>query len=311
MRTTTHGQPIEVAQVVTRCIAGAGGVALRGALHLDPERYRVTFVTGEGGPLTDRARDAGMRVLLEPSLVPEISPRDDRQALRRMTRLFHEQGFDVVHTHSAKAGVLGRMAAYRARVPVVVHTYHGFPFHAFQSPARRAAYVAVERALAPLTDVTLAIGTGVATEALRRGLARPGSLRTIAPVVEGDSGVRSEATRAAARHLLDLPADGPVVGTVGRVDFQKAPEHLIAAARRLRTTTPSSSGWGAGRCWTRWRPSPTPRDSATGSASSGSATTSPRCSRPSTSSRWRAATRGCRAPSSRRCGAGSRWSRRP
>ena len=79
VRTTAHGQPIEVAQVVTRCIAGAGGVALRGALHLDPERYRVTFVTGEGGPLTDRARDAGMRVLLEPSLVPEISPRDDRR----------------------------------------------------------------------------------------------------------------------------------------------------------------------------------------------------------------------------------------
>ena len=126
------------------------------------------------------------------------------------------------------------MAAHRARVPAVVHTYHGFPFHAFQSPARRAAYVAVERALAPLTDVTLAIGTGVATEALRRGLARPGSLRTIAPVVDATPVLRTELTRATARHLLDLPDHVPVIGTVGRVDFQKAPEHLIAAARRLR-----------------------------------------------------------------------------
>ena len=54
-----------------------------------------------------------------------------------------------------------------------MHTYHGFPFHAFQSPVRRAAYVALERRLAGVTDVVLAIGTGVATEALRRGLARP------------------------------------------------------------------------------------------------------------------------------------------
>jgi hypothetical protein len=55
---------VEVAQIVTRFIAGAGGVALRGALHLDPDRYRVTIVTGEGGPLADRAREEGMCVLL-------------------------------------------------------------------------------------------------------------------------------------------------------------------------------------------------------------------------------------------------------
>lgn len=230
----TNGQRIEVAQVVTRCIAGAGGVALRGALHLDPDRYRITFVTGQGGPLTDRAEEAGMRVILEPALVPEISPRQDQLALRRLTRLMCDEGFDVVHTHSAKAGVLGRLAAYRARVPAVVHTYHGFPFHDFQSPGRRAAYVAIERALAPLTDVTLAIGTGVATEALRRGLARPESLRTIAPVVEAIPVLRNDRTRAVARQAMGLAPHVPVIGTVGRVDFQKAPEHLVAAARRLR-----------------------------------------------------------------------------
>lgn len=227
---------IEVAQIVTRFIAGAGGVALRGALHLDPERYRVTFVTGEGGPLADRARDAGMRVILEPSLVSPIAPRSDATALSRLTAICRQESFDVVHTHSAKAGALGRVAARRAGVPVVVHTFHGFPFHDFQDPVRHAAYVAIERRLARITDQVLAIGTGVAAEALRRGLARPTNLHTVAPVVESVTVAKDAWSRANARALLGLPDDVPVIGTVARADFQKAPEHLLAALERMRHT---------------------------------------------------------------------------
>jgi glycosyltransferase involved in cell wall biosynthesis len=228
---------IEVAQIVTRFIAGAGGVALRGALNLDPDLYHVTIVTGQGGPLTDRAEAAGLRVLIEPSLVSPISPKDDVKALRELTSLCRSARFDVVHTHSAKAGALGRIAAHRAEVPLIVHTYHGFPFHEFQSPVRRAAYVAIERRLARITDAVLAIGSGVATEALRRGLADPSTLRTIAPVVEATTVLRTSESRAAARAALGI--DGidnatPVIGTVGRIDYQKAPEHLVTAVAALR-----------------------------------------------------------------------------
>lgn len=228
---------IEVAQVVTRFIAGAGGVALRGVRHLDPDRYRVTFVTGQGGPLADQAVAAGMEVVLEPSLVPDLSPRYDALALRRLTRLFTDRRFDVVHTHSAKAGALGRLAAHRAGVPMIVHTYHGFPFHDFQDPVRHAAYVAVERRLSEITDVVLAIGSGVATEAVRRGLARPAALCTVAPVVETRIVPRTPATRAAAREALGLDPHVQVVGTVGRVDFQKAPDDFVEAVSRLAPRT--------------------------------------------------------------------------
>ena len=225
---------IEVAQIVTRFIAGAGGVALRGVLPLDPERYAVSIITGQGGPLTARAEAAGFRVVLEPSLVSPLSPRDDRTALRKLTDRCNAGGFDVVHTHSAKAGALGRLAAHRAGVPLIVHTYHGFPFHEFQNPVRKAAYIAIERRLATITDTVLAIGTGVATEALRRGLARPSTLRTIAPVVEAVTVPKTEESRAAARSALGLVGQTQVVGTVGRLDYQKAPEHLITAIARLR-----------------------------------------------------------------------------
>jgi glycosyltransferase involved in cell wall biosynthesis len=225
---------IRVAQIVTRFIAGAGGVALRGVLPLDPGRYDVSIITGEGGPLTDRAAAAGLRVVIEPSLVSPLSPRDDVTALRRLTELCRAGRYDVVHTHSAKAGALGRIAAHRAQTPLIVHTYHGFPFHEFQNPVRRAAYIGIERRLGRITDAVLAIGSGVATEALRRGLARPSTLRTIAPVVEATTVPRTAESRAAARAVLTIDDETAVVGTVGRIDYQKAPEHLIEAMAALR-----------------------------------------------------------------------------
>jgi glycosyltransferase involved in cell wall biosynthesis len=239
-------QRIEVAQIVTRFIAGAGGVALRGVLPLDPGRYRVTIITGEGGPLTDRAEAAGLEVVIVPSLVAPLSPRDDITALRQLTELCRAGRYDVVHTHSAKAGALGRIAAHRAEVPLIVHTYHGFPFHEFQNPVRKASYIGIERRLARITDAVLAIGSGVATEALRRGLAKPSTLRTIAPVVEATTVPRTAASRAAARAELGIGETTPVVGTVGRIDYQKAPEHLIAAAARLRHTDAITVWIGSG-----------------------------------------------------------------
>src|SRR4029077_16975805 len=188
-RVMNDGALIEVAQVVTRFIAGAGGVALRGALELDPAVYHVTVVTGARSALLDRAEAAGMDTVVEPTLAAPIAPVSDVSALARLTALFRARGFDVVHTHSAKAGALGRIAAHRAGVPLVAHTYHGFPFHDFQDPSRHAAYVGIERRLARITDEVFAIGTGVATEALRRGLARPDALDQIPPAVSGRPGL--------------------------------------------------------------------------------------------------------------------------
>ena len=235
-------QRIEVATVVTRMIAGAGGVALRGARALDPERYHVTFITGQGGALADAAEDAGMDVIIEPSLVAPISPRNDIVALSRLTEMFSSRQFHVVHTHSAKAGAIGRIAAHRCGVPVIAHSYHGFPFHEFQSHARQSAYVAIERRLARITDVVLCIGSGVATEALRRGLADGPKLRTIAPVVESRVVPVTAESRRTARRTLDLPAEAAVVGTVGRLDYQKAPEHFLTALAALRAVRPDAHG---------------------------------------------------------------------
>jgi glycosyltransferase involved in cell wall biosynthesis len=224
---------IKVVVIVTRFMAGAGGVALRGALALDPERYEISFVTG-GGRLTDDARAFGFDVAVMPDMVANLSPRRDARAVRLLTELLVDRRPDVVHTHSAKAGGVGRIAAHRAGVPRIVHTYHGFPFHEFQRPWTKAAYVAAESYLCRRTDVVLTVGSAVAVEAIRRGIVHPGQLRTIAVAIDAEPVACTPKTRAHARELLGIAADVPVVGTVGRLDYQKAPQDFVRAIAALR-----------------------------------------------------------------------------
>jgi glycosyltransferase involved in cell wall biosynthesis len=199
----------------------------------------VTIITGSGGRLLDEAVASGLEVIIEPALRAPIAPRSDLLALGRLEALFRARDFDVVHTHCAKAGTVGRLAARRAGVPRVVHTYHGFPFHQFQSPARRRAYITIERRLGRITDIALCVGTGIAAEAVRRELVAPDRVHTIGVTVDGPDRL-SAITRASlpearlrARRALGLPPDGAVIGAVGRLTYQKAPEDFVAALQRL------------------------------------------------------------------------------
>jgi glycosyltransferase involved in cell wall biosynthesis len=246
------GAGVRVATVITRLEGGAGQHALRGALIMDPAAYRMTIITGSGDPLLlERAAAGGLEVLIEPALRAPLALQGDLRALVRLRKLFGRRAFDVVHTHTAKAGVVGRLAAHRAGVPWLVHTYHGFPFHEFQAAPRRQAYVRIERWLGQITDLALCVGTGVAVEAVRRQLISPERIRTIGVVADGPvaggpvaggpvvggpvvgGGVPSPDARARARSALGVPAEATVVGTVGRLTYQKAPEDFLAALQAL------------------------------------------------------------------------------
>jgi glycosyltransferase involved in cell wall biosynthesis len=234
------GGPVPVAVVIAQLTGGAGLLALRGALAMDPGRFAVTIVTGSGNGLIDEAAQGGLEVIVEPSLCRSVSPGDDVRAMRRLVALFEARRFGVVHTHCAKAGVLGRLGAHHVGVPRIVHSYHGFHFHEFQSPARRHAYISIERRLGALTDMVLCVGTAVAAEAVRRRLIAPQRIRTMGVIVDGPeteaaSGrAWSPGARRLARAALGIPVDATVVGTVGRLTFQKAPEDFLAAMVALR-----------------------------------------------------------------------------
>ena len=205
-----------MATVVTRLEGGAGAHAIRGVLALDREAFEPVVITGSGcDRLLGQAASAGLPVILEPSLRAPIDLRSDARALRRLQTLLQQGGFDVVHT------------------------YHGFPFHEFQSAPRRSVYVAIERRLGRLTDVTLCVGVGVAVEAIRRGLAAPERVRVIGVAVDGAGAVGPvdaaalQQARRRARLALGVPIEAVVVGAVGRLTYQKAPEDFLAALTAL------------------------------------------------------------------------------
>lgn len=118
-------------------------------------------------------------------------------------------------------------------MPRIVHTWHGFPFNEFQSWARRRVYIGLERIAAKRTDAFLAIGSETVTTALRLGLTSPERVRLSWPAVDVDAYATAPGSRAQARRRLDLPLGVKVVGSIGRLTFQKGPEIFAKAIARL------------------------------------------------------------------------------
>jgi glycosyltransferase involved in cell wall biosynthesis len=228
-------RPLRVAQVVTKLTAGAGGITLRGAAALDPREYRTTILTAAGSSLIAPAEAAGLEVIQLQHMARGrgLYPSTDARGMRELVGHLRAGGFDVVHTHSAKAGATGRLAARRAGVRAIVHSFHGFPFHQFQPAVVRRSLLAAERGLARITDYFLADGTMVAAEAVRLRLAAPETIRAIASPVDDGIAAATPETRRRARMLLGLPDGATVVGTAARLSRQKAPVDMVRALARL------------------------------------------------------------------------------
>ena len=133
---------------------------------------------------------------------------------------------------------MGRLAAWLGMTPVIVHTFHGFSFHDYMSAKRRAVYLFFERLARPPTDEIFAVAPQIAREAVERRLARPGQISVVPSAVE--LGTIPAETDATVRIELDVPPGAPLVGTVGRIDFQKSPLDFVRMAAIVSKTRPDA-----------------------------------------------------------------------
>jgi glycosyltransferase involved in cell wall biosynthesis len=237
---------IRVLHVITRMIVGGAQENTMFTCALaDRERFDCEILSGEEtgreGELHGETRDRGVPLHLEASLVRAVRPVTDLVALWKLWRFLRRTGpWDVVHTHSSKAGILGRIAARLAGVPHVVHTAHGWGFTPAQPRAAFHAFVWAERLCARLADVLVVVTDEDRKDALSRGIGRPEQYRLIR------SGIRVELFRDArnttedARALLGLPRDAFVVGSVGRLTVQKAPLDLLEGFAVLARERPDA-----------------------------------------------------------------------
>jgi glycosyltransferase involved in cell wall biosynthesis len=165
----------------------------------------------------------------------DLRPADDVQVLLRLVRLMRARRPDVVHTHMAKAGALGRLAARRTGVPVVIHTFHGHVLEGYFSGWKARAFLAAERGLARMSDALVAVSPAVRDELLALGIGRPSQWCVIPVGLDLHDLLTQEVDREKARGALGLPETGPVVGIVGRlVPIKDHVTFLDAAARVAR-----------------------------------------------------------------------------
>ena len=233
---------VKVLHLITRFEAGAGGNTLLSATGMDPRRYEVWIAGGPDGPLWERAERDGIRTARIPGLRREVAPFGDLAALLRLVRLLRRERFGIVHVHEAKADVLGRVAAFLCRTPIVVVTLHGRdPWWPAPDGSRTQlrqvmprglrTFLFVERRLRSLTHGFVAVSPSVARDAVLARVATPGRTDVAPSAVDLDD--IPEDADGSVRAELGIPAGAPVVGTVGRLDAQKAPLDFVRMAARV------------------------------------------------------------------------------
>ncbi len=209
---------------------------------LDKQTWAVDVLsgpqTGSEGSLIEAVRASGTPLLIEPALVREVSPLNDLKALVRMARRMRSNDYVVVHTHSSKAGILGRWAAWLARVPVIVHTVHGWGHHERQHPLVRAYYVILEKLTLLITDKLIVVSPQNTEKGLADGIGTAADYVVIRSGIELDRFGHPAIGRDETRRAWGIPLGVPVVGTVTRLSAQKAPLDFVRAAAAIAQTRP-------------------------------------------------------------------------
>ena len=220
--------------VITRMVlGGAQENTLLTVEGLDrTDRWDVTLAAGDAsgpeGHLLERAR-ASTRLVEIPELRRNVNPYYDAVALWKLYRLMRRERYDIVHTHSSKAGVLGRVAAWLTRTPVVVHTLHALVIHERQPWAVNRTWRAVKRLMGPLTDHYVSVADAVTDGAVAARVAPRERFSTIRSGMELDWFLEAAADPAAARRELGVPDGVPVVGKIARLFPLKGHDELIDA----------------------------------------------------------------------------------
>jgi glycosyltransferase involved in cell wall biosynthesis len=237
--------PVRVARVITRL--NIGGPAIHAILlteALNDATFSSTLVTGttaaHEGDFLQLAVARGVRPVVLPELGREVNPTDDLLALAKTVRLFRALRPDVVHTHMAKAGTIGRLAARLCGVPVVVHTYHGHVFHGYFGPTQTRVFVAIERALARLTTRIVVVGERQRDEIAGYGVAPSAKLLPIPLGLELGRFLDAERHRGELRRELGLGPAVPLVGIVARLVPIKAHEDFLRAAATIHGVLPEA-----------------------------------------------------------------------
>ena len=237
----------KVVHIITKMeLGGAQQNTLYTASHLNPLEFQAYLLAGTGGELVDEAR-AFCRFRVVPDLVRQVSPFRDARALRQIMKLLVAIRAEppaeaplIVHTHSSKAGILGRLAARLAGATVIIHSIHGYGFHGGQPAPVRWLYIMLERLAARLTSGFIAVSKSNIETGVALGLFPRERVRLVRSGIDLDEFATPKEPRAALRQRLGIPPGAPVIIMVACLKPQKAPLDYVRVCSRVAARVPEA-----------------------------------------------------------------------
>ena len=230
-------KPIRIVRVIARLNMGgpAHHVGVLGS-RLDSDRYETLLLHGDVGAgedsLEDVVRARGAALARVPGLRPELRPHDDARALASLVRALRRLRPDIVETHTAKAGMLGRLAAVMAGGPrpKIVHTYHGHVLEGYFGPVMTATYRELERRLATVSDALVGVSSATVNDLVRLGIAPREKFHVIPVGLDLEPFLEADSAAGAAFRREAGVRDGELLVTfVGRLAAIKRGDVLMRA----------------------------------------------------------------------------------
>ena len=233
---------MKIAHIITRMIIGG---AQENTLHNCHDLVtefgdEVLLMTGPSdgpeGELLEQGRASGVQTQLIPSLTRNIHPWHDWRAYRQIKAALKAFNPDVVHTHSAKAGLLGRRAAHKLAVPTIVHTVHGAPFHKYQSNLARMLFRSCEKYAARRCHGLICVADAMTEQLVDANVAPPSKFRTIYSGMDTEHFLNASTFRESMRNSLGFSNEHVVIGKIARLFHLKGHDSLINAAADVIAT---------------------------------------------------------------------------
>lgn len=226
---------MHIVHIITRLIVG--GAQENTLLSCEGQHragHQVTLITGPAigpeGSLMPRAESSGYAVETIDDMRRSILPLKDARTYRTLRARLEMLRPDVVHTHSSKAGIIGRFAAHAAGVPLIVHTIHGLAFTASKSRLVNKAYELAERAAAPKCDVIVCVADAMREQSLAADIGRAEQYVTVYSGMDVEPFVNPPVPREQTRASLGIAPEHVVVGTIARLFHMKGHDDLLELA---------------------------------------------------------------------------------
>ena len=237
---------MKIVHIITRLILGGAQENTLITCKLLAQRgHNVTLITGPAigpeGELFNQTKGQDYKVIVLDRLRRAINPLNDIVSYFQIKKLLRQLQPDIVHTHSAKAGILGRFAGctlkgkWAENLPALVHTIHGLAFHQYQSQWLNKFYIAIEKSAAKRTDFFISVANAMTAQATAVGIGKPEQYVTTYSAIEEDDFLEpiSEERKRDFRLKYEISKDSIVLVTIARLFMLKGHEYIIASAKQL------------------------------------------------------------------------------